>query len=82
MEDKTAPQEVGHLSSINLIALHTILIQLEETGRVTHLQAIKILDTAGMRQTPRKVDDNGVSEWIDDTGCIYGLPLSLTNQKK
>lgn len=69
------------MSPINLIGLHTILIEMVRLEKITQYVALDFLATAGMIQTIGKVDKNGVSEWIDEDDNIYGLPQSLTNQK-
>lgn len=63
------------MTSINLIALHTILVEMVAQDRISYEGAINFLRTAGMIK-------NNAGGWIDEKNVQYDLPIELKKEFK
>jgi hypothetical protein len=62
------------MTPINLIALHTILVEMVKQDRIDYEGAINFLRTAGM------IKRAGGEGWIDENNVQYDLPLELKKE--
>ena len=72
-------EKMKYLSSINLIAMHTILCEAVTLKRITKASAVEFLAQMGLHkseQTDAQKEEEGQSTWEDECGDTYGFPLS------
>jgi hypothetical protein len=72
-------EKAKYLSSINLIAMHTILCEAVTLKRITKASAVEFLAQMGLHQseqTDAQREEEGQSTWVDECGDTYGFPLS------
>ena len=72
-------EKAKYLSSINLIAMHTILCEAVTLKRITKASAVEFLAQMGLHksvQTDAQREEEGQSAWEDECGDTYGFPLS------
>ena len=72
-------EKMKYLSSINLIAMHTILCEAVTLKRITKASAVVFLAQMGLHkseQTDAQKEEEGQSTWEDECGDTYGFPLS------
>tara|TARA_R110002050_G_scaffold298616_1_gene462255 strand:+ start:1802 stop:2311 length:510 start_codon:yes stop_codon:yes gene_type:complete len=72
-------EKAKYLSSINLIAMHTILCEAVTLKRITKASAVEFLAQMGLHkseQTDAQKEEEGQSAWEDECGDTYGFPLS------
>jgi hypothetical protein len=72
-------EKMKYPSSINLIAMHTILCDAIALKRITKTSAVEFLAQMGLHkseQTHAQREEEGQSTWEDECGDTYGFPLS------
>ena len=72
-------EKMKYLSSINSIAMHTILCEAVTLKRISKASAVEFLAQMGLHkseQTHAQHEEEGQSTWIDECGDTYGFPLS------
>lgn len=72
-------EKMKYMSSVQLIAMHTILCDAVTLGRITKESAVEFLAQMGLHQevmTDAQKEAEGQSTWVDECGDSYGFPLS------